>query len=135
MANILIVEDHPDLAYLFALWVKLTGHAVQTCQTGFQALQAVRDFRPIAVLLDLGLPGMDGWQVAERIRRNREIEQPKLVAISAFREAEDLDRSKRAGIDLHLPKPIDLRTFREVMKTIAADASVQAQRSRGERQA
>lgn len=135
MANILIVEDHPDLAYLFTLWVKLAGHAVQTCQTGFQALQAVRDFRPIAVLLDLGLPGMEGWQVAEQIRRNQEIEQPKLIAISAYHSEEDLERSTRSGIDLDLPKPIDLQTFREVMKTIALDASVQAQCTKGARKA
>ncbi len=118
MANILVVEDHPDVASLFCVWVRLMGHAVQTCRTGLEALQLVLESRHSVVLLDLGLPGMDGWELAKEIRRKGQINQPMLIAISAYRNDEDFDRSALCGIDFHLPKPIEYRTFREVLARV-----------------
>jgi CheY-like chemotaxis protein len=119
MATILIVEDHPDLAQLFALWAKLAGRAAEICSTGFEALQLLPKLRPCAVVLDLGLPGMDGWEVARAIRRNLMLKQPMLIAVSAFSSVEDVERSTRSGIDLHFSKPLDFQTFREILEKIA----------------
>lgn len=102
--RVLIVEDYRDTADLLAYWVKSAGHDVQVCQTGFQAEQAVAASPPDVVFLDIGLPDMDGWELAPLLRQVSP--SMKIFAATAYQTFEDRQKSKDAGIDLHLGKPL-----------------------------
>jgi two-component system, OmpR family, response regulator len=104
--SVLIVEDAPDTAESLALFLRLHGQAVRVAHTGPAALAACADARPDVVLLDIGLPGMSGWEVAERVRRTV-APAPLLVAVTGYGTAADEQKSAAAGIDLHLLKPVD----------------------------
>ena len=88
--------------------LRLSGHEVRVAYGGPAALEAARAFRPQVVLLDLGLPGLDGYEVARRLRADPLTADCLLVAVSGYGQAEDRARSKEAGFDHHLTKPPDL---------------------------
>jgi CheY-like chemotaxis protein len=105
--RVLVVEDHEDTATSTALVLRLYGHDVQVASDGRMALQLMDAHAPDVVLLDLGLPKMDGWEVAKQIRTQATYKRPLLVAVSGYGGEADRLRSTEAGIDLHLVKPID----------------------------
>ena len=117
--RILIVEDYRDTADIIALWVTSEGHDAKVCFTGFQAEEAMPTFRPDVVLLDIGLPDMDGWELAPLLRKDNPT--LKIVAITAYQSWEDQQNSKDAGIDLHIGKPIQREQILELLATVAAD--------------
>jgi CheY-like chemotaxis protein len=102
---VLVVDDNADTAESYALLLRLDGHEVRVAPDGPVALQAVRDFAPDAALLDLGLPGMDGYEVARRLRALPETGRVLLVAMTGWDQEEDRHRSWEAGFDYHLTKP------------------------------
>src|SRR4051812_20383596 len=104
MANILVVEDYDDSADSMALWLKLCGHDVQIARDGYQAIEMARRELPNFVLLDIGLPGLDGYQVASRIRQELGT-LPIIIAITGYGREEDRQRALTAGCDHHLLKP------------------------------
>lgn len=83
------------------------GHYVRVCYEGEGALEAARQLRPDVVFLDLVMPGMDGYQVALGIRAEAQLRHVLIVGISGFGQEEDRERSRKAGIDQHLLKPVD----------------------------
>lgn len=87
--------------------LKLLGHEVATAHAGPDALEIARDFRPEFVLLDIGLPGMNGYEVASRLRTEPRGEDAVIVAVSGYGQEEDRRRSRAAGFDHHLIKPVD----------------------------
>src|SRR5262245_12555189 len=103
--RILLVEDHEDTAATTALVLRLYGHEVQVATDGPGALLAAQAEPPDVVLLDIGLPGMDGYEVAEKLRQERRARRPLLIALTGRGQKEECLRSYRAGIDLHLTKP------------------------------
>lgn len=107
--RVLVVEDHPDTADFLSRYARLLGCEVRTAHSGSEALEAALQFLPQIILLDIGLPDMDGWELARRLRQDLEPMHPVLVAVTAYRSQEDQVRSKKAGIDYHLNKP----AFRE----------------------
>jgi CheY-like chemotaxis protein len=120
--RVLVVEDHEDTATCCALLLRLYGYEVDIAPDGPTALRAVQVNQPDVVLLDLGLPGMDGWQVAKKIRELTAPKRPFVVAITGYGLPADRLRSELAGIDLNLLKPVDmvdldklLRRFQEVI--------------------
>jgi PAS domain S-box-containing protein len=103
--RIIIVDDNRDAAATMALMLKLSGHQTLTAHDGMQALDLLDDFKPDVALLDIGLPEMDGFELARRVRvRYPEI---TLIAISGYSQPEDRARSAEAGFDEHLVKPVD----------------------------
>jgi DNA-binding response OmpR family regulator len=117
--RVLIVEDDADCARNTAMLLGLFGHWATVAGDGASALDAARDIRPDVVLLDLGLPGMDGWEVAGRMGPAGG-KRPLVIAVTGFGMPDDHRRSSEAGIDLHLVKPVDpdcllaiLKRFRE----------------------
>ncbi len=105
--RILIVEDEPDLARALAQWLRTRGHAVEVAHDGPTALDAAHTDPPFLVFLDLGLPGIDGFEVARRLRvQNGRL--PRIVALTGDHRAADRSRAREAGIDDLLVKPIDL---------------------------
>ncbi len=101
-------DDNFDAAVTLSLLLQLAGHTTCLAHDGPEALKAVAEFKPDIVLLDLGLPGMDGYEVARAIRRMPELGRPVLVAVTGWGGPEDWLRSKQAGFDEHLTKPVDI---------------------------
>jgi CheY-like chemotaxis protein len=103
----LIVDDIRDTAATLAMLLELEGHEVHTAHDGPDALTAARTYRPEVIFLDIGLPGMDGYEVARRLREEEGTREAYLVAMTGYGQEEDRQRSYRAGFDRHLTKPVD----------------------------
>jgi CheY-like chemotaxis protein len=105
--RVLIVEDHADTAATLATLLCLAGHEVRVVHDGPAALEAVQAFPLDVMLLDIGLPGMNGWQVVERLRQRPTHQRPLVIAVTGYGQDADRRRSQEAGIALHLLKPVD----------------------------
>jgi CheY-like chemotaxis protein len=106
-ARILVVDDNVDTARGMARLLKLLGHDIVTAHSGPEAIAAAREQRPEFVLLDIGLPGMDGYEVASLLRQEDCCKQAMIVAVTGYGREEDRRRSREAGFDHHLIKPVD----------------------------
>lgn len=104
--RILVVDDNEDSAESLARYLRMSGHAVETANDGPSALHAAEQFRPEAILLDIGMPGLDGYAVARKIREEPWGRGILLVALTGWGQAEDRRRSWEAGFDGHLVKPV-----------------------------
>jgi signal transduction histidine kinase/CheY-like chemotaxis protein len=105
--RVLVVDDNVDAAQSLAVLLNLWGHEVCTAHDGTVALEAAQAWRPEVVLLDIGLPGMDGYEVARRLRALQCPARPLLIALTGHAREEDRRRSQDAGFDRHLVKPVD----------------------------
>ncbi len=105
--RVLVVEDNVDTAESMAILLRLKGHEVLVAYDGPAALEKARSFHPDVVLLDIGLPGLDGYQVAARLRKRRRTANVLLVALTGYGQEEDQARAIEAGFDHHLTKPVD----------------------------
>ena len=103
--RILVVEDHLDSVHTLTYLLRQSGHHVQYAINGYVALTIARTFRPEIVLLDLGLPGINGFEVCRRLKREPGL-QARIIAITAMGTDEDRARSRAAGCDHHLVKPV-----------------------------
>lgn len=120
--RILVVDDNIDAAESVAILLELEGHQVRTVHTGAAALALAPDFQPRVILLDLGLPGMDGYEVARRLRANPATQAIKLIALTGYGQAEDRQQSHAAGFDGHLVKPVDPKILlKEVIAAIGRE--------------
>jgi CheY-like chemotaxis protein len=105
--RVLIVEDDEDTATSLGMLLEMHGYEVELTFDGPSAVRAVQVTQPDVVLLDIGLPKMNGWQVAKQIREQTPSKRPLLIAISGYGMQADRLRSREVGIDLHLIKPVD----------------------------
>ena len=106
MHRILIVEDQPDVAQSCALLLRLLGQEVEVAPDGPTALAAIERLRPNLILLDLGLPGMDGYEVARRLRATEPGRTAWLAAVTGYGQPQDVERTRATGFDEHLLKPL-----------------------------
>jgi two-component system CheB/CheR fusion protein len=111
--RILVVDDNQDSAESLALLLEIYGYEVRAAFSGPEAVEATRTFLPDVVLLDIGLPGMDGYEVARLIRADGN--GCMLVALTGYGQDEDRRRSREAGFDHHLIKPVDLEALTRVL--------------------
>jgi signal transduction histidine kinase/ActR/RegA family two-component response regulator len=109
--RILVVDDNADAAESIAVYMRMHGHDVRTVTDAMQALACLESFAPQAAIIDIGLPGMNGYELAGSIRANKAIETPIMLALTGYGQAEDFDRSREAGFDHHFVKPADLKTI------------------------
>ncbi len=114
--RVLVVDDNVGAARVLEFLVQTTGNETRTAHTGSAALAAALDFRPDVILLDLGLPEMDGVEVARRIRQQPDLRDTVLVAITGYGQESDRQRSKEAGFDHHLVKPADFDKVRQILR-------------------
>ena len=124
--RVLIVEDDLDSVRALAELVRDIGHTVQYAINGYAALEIARRFKPQFVLLDLGLPGMDGYEVCSRLKHeaDAEIKGARIIALTAYGQDEHRVRARAAGCELHLVKPISPHALFDVLEsTPAARAS------------
>lgn len=115
--RILVVDDNDDAAELVAEVLRSVGHDVAVAHDGPQALELLRTFHPDVGLLDIGLPGMDGLELARRMRELPLDPLPRLIAITGYGQAHDREKSRIAGFDAHLTKPVALN---DLVRVIAA---------------
>jgi two-component system OmpR family response regulator len=114
--RILIVEDDPDTADSMAILLRLYAYDVSVACDGVVALQVALEKQPDVVLLDLGLPKLNGWQLAKQLRSQISGKRPLLIAISGYGRESDQMRSQDAGIDMHLVKPVEPEMLQQVLK-------------------
>ena len=105
--RVLVVDDWPDTAESMAVLLRLWGHDVRIAHDGPTALAVAALYRPDVVLLDVGLPCMDGYQVARRLRNDLRLRDAFVVSLTGYGQDSDLWRSREAGCDRHLLKPVD----------------------------
>jgi two-component system CheB/CheR fusion protein len=103
--RILVIEDNADAALTLAEALELEGHQVEVAFSGPDGLEKARAFAPEVILCDIGLPGMDGFQVARRIRAHPALREVRLIALTGYAQADDVEKALESGFDLHLAKP------------------------------
>lgn len=113
--RILVVDDNVDAAESLALLLQVQGHEVQMAHDGPMALKTSDAFQPEVILLDIGLPRMDGYEVAKRVREQSWGSRVLVVALTGYGQDEDRQRSAAAGFNAHLIKPVDLETLCQVL--------------------
>jgi DNA-binding response OmpR family regulator len=106
--RILIIEDNRDAADTLGEILKLLGHEVRIAYSGLEGVHMASDWSPTIVLSDIGLPELDGFEVARELRGRKETAEVKLVALSAYGTEEDRRRARQAGFDYYITKPADL---------------------------
>jgi two-component system CheB/CheR fusion protein len=116
--KILVVDDNVDVMESLAGWLSDCGHDVRVAQTGESALAEAQGFHPDVMLIDVGLPGMDGHEAARRVRRMPELERTVLVAVTGFGQEEDRRRSRQAGFDHHWVKPLSVDRLSDLLDSL-----------------
>jgi signal transduction histidine kinase len=115
--RVLLVDDNVDTVEMLAQLLAMDGQDVRTAHDGASALAVAADFQPDVILMDIGLPGMNGYEVASRMRKQEALDKVLLVALTGYDQEEDHRRSKEAGFDFHLIKPVTLK----VLQTLLGD--------------
>jgi CheY-like chemotaxis protein len=113
--RILIVDDNRDNAESLARLLQLMGHEIAIAYDGLSAVDSAAAFHPAVILLDLGLPGLDGYEVARRIRAQPGGNDMMLIAATGWGAADDRRRSREAGFDHHMVKPVDLDELEKML--------------------
>lgn len=116
--SVLVVDDNADSAESLAMLLRLSQHDVRTAHDGPAALQAAKDFQPDVVLLDIGLPDMNGYEVAKKIRQVAALKATVLVAITGYGREDDRKLAEDAGFDHHLIKPADIEKVSQILATV-----------------
>jgi CheY-like chemotaxis protein/two-component sensor histidine kinase len=114
--RVLLVDDNRDSRESLAQLLRLWGYELEIAADGPTAIVAARAFRPDAIVMDIGLPGMDGHELARRLRQMRELDDPLLIALTGHGDDESRRRSAAAGIDHHAVKPAQLMDLRELLE-------------------
>jgi CheY-like chemotaxis protein len=117
--RILVVDDNPDALEGMMYLLQALGYETRGAETGPEGLAIAAEWRPEIGLLDIGLPGMDGYELARRLRALPGMEEIGLVAWTGFGEERDRRLAREAGFDRHLVKPVDLKDLREALADVA----------------
>ena len=116
--QVLVVDDNIDAAETMVMLLELSGHKTAMVHTGTEVLEAARDFIPDVVLLDIGLPGMNGYEVARQVRQDPLLDQTLLVALTGWGSDADKRAARDAGFDVHLTKPVGPDALLEVLARV-----------------
>jgi CheY-like chemotaxis protein/two-component sensor histidine kinase len=119
--SILVVDDNVDAAESLSMMLRAWGHEVRTTHDGLAALNAAEQVRPEVILLDIGLPRMDGYEVARRLRERTGMRDVLLVALTGYGQEEDRRRAKEAGFDAHLTKPANPTSLQQLLAGMEAN--------------
>jgi len=116
--RILVVEDNRDTADSLCLLLELYGYEVTVAYSGPDGVRAAEQYRPDVVLCDIGLPGLDGYRVARKLRANPATANTHLIAVTAYGLDEDSRRSHEAGFEHHLVKPVDPEALQRMLNSL-----------------
>src|SRR5207302_11010328 len=114
--RVLVVDDNLDSAESTAAFLRLEGHEVKTVGDGNEALSSVRVFAPHVIVLDIGLPGLDGYEVARQLRERGDTSHALLIAMTGYGQQDDRQRAVDAGFDYHFVKPTDPREIQRAIE-------------------
>lgn len=115
--RVLVIEDNEDSAETLRLFLELSGYEVSVAHSGPEGLKRAAAWRPTTVLSDIGLPGLDGWEVAKELRRHPATAQARLIAITGYGDDDSKRRAREAGYDHFLTKPADPETLLRLIKS------------------
>jgi CheY-like chemotaxis protein len=118
--RILVVDDNQDSATSLAMILGLMGHETRTANDGIQAIEVADEFRPDAIVLDIGMPKLNGYEVARQIRQKEWGRQVLLIALTGWGQETDRLRSSDAGFDAHLIKPVDANEIQRLLANVHA---------------
>ncbi len=113
--RVLVVEDRLVQAKLISRMVEVLGHEVQFATTGHEAMTMLHGFKPQIIFLDIGLPDMDGYQLAGLIRKDLDFKTVPIIAVTGYGFESDIEKSKEATIDQHLVKPISIDDLQQAI--------------------
>jgi CheY-like chemotaxis protein len=113
--RILVADDNPDVVESFQIMLRILGHDVQTAQDGLEAIEKAEKFRPDVIVLDVGMPMLDGYETATRIRQQPWSREVVLIAVTGWGNEKDKLKSAAAGFNIHLVKPVDATTILEAL--------------------
>jgi CheY-like chemotaxis protein len=120
--KVLIVDDNQEAAITLSIVVRMFGSEVRTAGDGQEGIQAAAEFLPDVILMDLRMPGMNGYEAVRHIRRQSWGEQMLIVALTGWGQDEDRQRTREAGFDHHLVKPVESSELQKVLETVATSA-------------
>lgn len=113
--RVLVVDDNADVVDSVAIGLTSLGYEVRSARDGLEALETAVAFRPHAALIDISLPAMNGWDLAERLHTHPVFKRPRLIALTGFSSAAHRAKSAASGFDLHLVKPVTIATLHAVL--------------------
>jgi two-component system, chemotaxis family, CheB/CheR fusion protein len=113
--RVLVVDDNPDIRESTGMMLTMIGHEVKSAASGHEALQTAAQFRPHAILLDIGLPDLSGYEVARQLRQMAHVASARIIAVSGYDTPEARDRALDAGFDHHVAKPVTLADLEELL--------------------
>jgi CheY-like chemotaxis protein len=119
--RLLVVDDNRDFTDTMAVLLEAIGHEVRTAYDGREVAAIVAEFKPQVVLLDIGLPGIDGYEVARRLRASPQYSGTVLIAVSGYGQQADRNRAQEAGFDHHLVKPVDPDKLAGLIESLAQE--------------
>jgi CheY-like chemotaxis protein len=122
--RILVVEDNRDSADCLRLMLRVYGYDVTVAYSGSEGIQAAEKCQPHIVLCDIGLPALDGYEVARKLRESPTTAKACLIAVTAYGQEEDRRRSYKAGFDHHLVKPVDPDVLLRVLKLVGGSEAI-----------
>ena len=111
--TVLVVDDSEDMRVLLYQLLHDEGYGVLQAEDGLQALQQAREYQPDLILMDMSLPGMNGWEVVQHLRQMQKYRDTPIIAVTAHTTAADAERSIAAGCTLHINKPFDILALLE----------------------
>ena len=122
--RVLVVDDNEDAAASLGMLLTFLGTDVEVAHDGATALAVIERYQPEIVLLDIGMPRMDGFEVAQQIRQRAEFNDIILIALTGWGQKEDRDRTRKAGFDHHLVKPADITTLQSLLRAVSERPSL-----------
>ena len=122
--RVLVVDDHVDAARMLQLLLQYEGHEARIAHDGQAALKAVEEFKPEFVFLDIGMPGMNGYEIARALRGHENRNKLLLIALTGWGQPSDIQESREAGFDLHLVKPLDTASVKRLLETPPASSTL-----------
>jgi CheY-like chemotaxis protein len=120
--RVLVVDDNVDAAESIGVLLQLWGHDVRLANGGEAALELASEFHPQVVLLDIGLPVMDGYEVARRLRRELQARDAVIVALTGYGQDSDRRQAQQAGFDHHLTKPVEPEALQDLLASLSAQS-------------
>jgi len=113
--RILVVDDNENCAKIMMWTMELLGHTVKMAIDGLAAIELAKSFRPEVVLLDIGLPGMNGYEICQAMRKEPVLQNTVFIAQTGWGQQEHRQRTKDAGFDHHLVKPVDMKALETIL--------------------
>ena len=114
--RVLVIEDNPDAREMFRMMLELAGHEVLEAGDGLEGLEMLKAQRPDVAVIDVGLPGLNGYEIARRFRQEQGSEDVMLVALTGYGTPDARERSRQAGFDHHLIKPVNAEALQEILR-------------------